>query len=118
MATSVQTKDEMLTSLALPLRSVSANQTLRHTETMGEGKTFGGGTLSSDPKCKRPALECSFIDLGHTTILSGRTTPVHAREHGTGSRFAIQGHLNTKTGKQQSEFTQATSWPYHAMADA
>lgn len=57
---------------------------LDHAETMGEGKVYGEGKYVSDPKSRRPILECSLIDLESMVILSGRTTPIHAREHDTG----------------------------------
>lgn len=77
-------RDEALSALALPLKSIGAAIALDHAETMGEGKVFGEGKYVSDPKSRRPILECSLIDLESMVILSGKTTPIHAWEHGTG----------------------------------
>lgn len=84
MASNLRNKDESLEKLQIPLSSLGITCAIDASETMGEGKTFGPGSCTSVPKSKKSVVECSFVNLGSITILSGRTTPVHAREHDTG----------------------------------
>lgn len=78
-------KDEILNSLALPMRSVSAPMILDHAQTMGENKTFGEGKCLTDSNSRHSVLECSFVNLGEAPILSGKTTPICAWEWGAGA---------------------------------
>lgn len=49
MAKFRKTKEETLASLVLPMRCAGADMNLDHAETMGEGRTFGRGTVRLGP---------------------------------------------------------------------
>ena len=84
MTTPERSKDESLEALTLPLKSIGASEVISADAIMGEDKIFGAGRCITEPRSRKSVVECSFVDLGRVTILSGRTTPVHAWEQDAG----------------------------------
>lgn len=85
MAPSGNTKDDKLTSMILPLRGVGAEFKVVADELMGKNKIFGSGKSKTDHRAMSPRVEGSIIDLGRISVLSGRTTPIHAWEEDVGT---------------------------------
>lgn len=76
-------QDARLAKLPLPLKHIGVEVTVPAGETMGNGKVFGGGKISTETKSATPKIEGAFLNLGGMPVLSGRTTPIHTWEWDT-----------------------------------
>ena len=114
MASDPRDLDKSLKELQVPLRSIGVSHAVDPNETRGENKTFGEGGHVAVPSSNKSVIECSFVNLGSVTILSGRVTPLVAWEKGTGWSSITMCY--TGSPRYQDEDIDAKIYPGEILA--